>query len=109
MTALRRILSALWNTKGTIMNFFRRTNIFQMLIAWITEQLAANGLHCFIARSCAVAARKWHDSFDINKRTAAILVKIMSIFLGDPTLGKYFLYFFPDQLQGRRLHQSMPR
>ena len=65
-----------------------------MLIAWITEQLAANGLHCFITRSCAVAARKWHDSFDINKRTAAILVKIMSIFLGDPHPRKIFFVFF---------------
>ena len=33
----------------------------------------------------------------------------MSIFLGDPPLGKYFLYFFPDHLEGRGFHQSMPR
>lgn len=36
-------------------------------------------------------------------------MKKLTIFLGDPPLGKYFLYFFPDHLEGRGFHQSMPR
>ena len=41
--------------------------------------------------------------------TAAIFVKKFPIFGGDPSVGKYFLYFFPDQLEGRGFQQSLPR
>jgi hypothetical protein len=91
------------------MIFIRKTKIFEMFIAKMKLGRGTNGLHHHIAPTCAHAPVQCDDSFFINKKVAAILVKKVTIFLGDPTLGKYFLYFFPDQLQGRGLHQSMPR
>jgi hypothetical protein len=89
------------------MNFLENQIFFEMLITWITVALARNGSHCPTSHGQPHTPMKFHDSFDINKKTAAIFVKKLTIFLGDPPLGKYFLYFFPDHLEGRGFHQSM--
>jgi hypothetical protein len=91
------------------MNFFQKTKIFAMLMAWISLVSSTSGCHCSTSGTCPHTPVKFHDAEFINKKMADIFVKIMSIFLGDPTLGKYFLYFFPDHLEGRGFHQSMPR
>ncbi len=66
------------------------TNFLEMLIAKKSQDISTNGLHRRIAGVRAQTGVKRHDSFFINKATAAILVKIMSIFWGDPRCGKKF-------------------
>jgi hypothetical protein len=95
MTALRRILSALWNTKGTIMKFFRKTKIFEMLVAKMKLGRGTNGFHRHIARTCSHALVQCDDSFFINKKMAAIFVKKVTNFLGDPPSENIFCIFFP--------------
>mgnify|MGYP003497787986 FL=1 len=80
-----------------------------MLVAKMKLGRGTNGFHPHIALTCSHAPVQCDDSFFINKKMAAIFVKKVSIFWGDPPLGKYFLYFFPDHLEGRGFHQSMPR
>ncbi len=70
------------------MNFFPETNFVEMLITIFRPMRPRNGFHWINA------VIRWHirvkldDSFFINKATAAILVKIRSIFWGDPRCGK---------------------
>ena len=78
-------------------------------MAWISLVSSTSGFHCGTSGTCSHTPIKFGDAEFINKKMADIFVKIMSIFLGDPPLGKYFLYFFPDHLEGRGFHQSMPR
>ena len=109
MSALRRSVSALWNTKGRFMIFFWKTKIFEMFMAYLRMDGSGNGLHCFNRRTCRHTWYKGIFRETLSIARAAILLKKVSIFLGDPPLGKYFLYFFPDHLEGRGFHQSMPR
>ena len=80
-----------------------------MLIAKKVQDRSRRSLHYIIGPQGAQTCHKGICRETLSIATAAILVKIMSIFLGDPPLGKYFLYFFPDHLEGRGFHQSMPR
>ena len=109
MTSLRRSVSALWNTNGRFMNFFRKTKIFEIFMACLRQDGSGNGLHCFNRRTWPPTRYKGIFRETLSIATAAILLKKVSIFWGDPPLGKYFLYFFPDHLEGRGFHQSMPR
>ena len=68
-----------------------------------------SGLHWRIGSACPHNILKFQEPEFIIFSTTAIFVKKVSIFWGDPPLGKYFLYFFPDHLEGRGFHQSMPR
>jgi hypothetical protein len=70
---------------------------------------SGNGLQCFNRRTWAHKRYKGIFRETLSIATAAIFVKKVPIFWGDPSVGKYFLYFFHDQLEGRGFHQSMPR
>jgi hypothetical protein len=109
MTALRRSVAAVWNTKRRFMNFFRRTNIFEMFMACLRMDESGNGLQCFNRRTWPHKCYKGIFREMLSIATAAIFVKKFPIFGGDPSVGKYFLYFFPDQLEGRGFQQSLPR
>ena len=80
-----------------------------MFMAYLRMDGSGNGLHCFNRRTCRHTWYKGIFRETLSIARAAILLKKVSIFLGDPPLGKYFLYFFPDHLEGRGFHQSMPR
>ncbi len=72
------------------MIFLAETNFVEMLIAKMSQDISTNGLHRRIAGVGGQTGVKRHDSHLINKATAAILVKIRSIFWGDPRCGKKF-------------------
>jgi len=61
-----------------------------MLITIFRPMWPRNGLHWINAVIGRHIRVKFNDSFFINKATAAILVKIRSLFWGDPRCGKKF-------------------
>ena len=77
------------------MKFFRKTKIFEMLVAKMKLGRGTNGFHPHIARTCSHALVQCDDSFFINKKMAAIFAKNVTIFLGDPPSENIFCIFFP--------------
>jgi hypothetical protein len=59
-----------------------------MLIAKMVLLQARKDLHWHQASTCAHTCTKLYRAETISKATAAILVKFMSIFWGDPRSGK---------------------
>jgi hypothetical protein len=89
--------------------FFEKPKFLKRLSRCLRPTSGRSGLHWRIANTCAHTILKFLDPEFRTFSTATIFVKKVSIFWGDPPLGKYFLYFFPDHLEGRGFHQSMPR
>ena len=75
MSALRRSVSALWNTKGRFMIFFWKTKIFEMFMAYLRMDGSGNGLHCFNRRTCRHTWYKGIFRETLSIARAAILLK----------------------------------
>ena len=65
-----------------------------MFMAYLRMDGSGNGLHCFNRRTWPHTRYKGIFRETLSIATAAILVKIMSIFLGDPPPRKIFFVFF---------------
>ena len=68
------------------MNFFRRTNIFEMFMACLRMDGSGNGLQCFNRRPWAHKRYKGIFRETLSIATAAIFVKKVTIFWGDPSV-----------------------